>query len=71
MTNGTDKRWLWWGQARDTVSFLAGLVLLMLEAYRGTYNPTAMGFVFGCWGLATTGVVTRRLVRNWENGGAK
>lgn len=63
-----DRRWPWWGQARDAVALVAGLILLGTETYRGTYNLTAMMFAAVCLGIVTSGVLTRVLVNRWENG---
>jgi hypothetical protein len=54
-------RWPWFDQARDALAILAGLVLLGLESYRGTYNPVAMGIVAFFWTGAATGVYVRKV----------
>jgi hypothetical protein len=60
------KRWLWFDQARDVMAVLAGLALLGLESYRGTYNPVAMGIVAFFWTGAATGVYVRKVLGGEE-----
>lgn len=68
-----EKRWLWWGQTRDAVALVAGLGLIGAEAYRGTYNTTAMIFAAACLGVVSTGVLSRWLIGRWaeKDGGGK
>jgi hypothetical protein len=61
-----EKRWPWWGQARDTLASLIGVAIVAVESYRGTYNPIAMGFAAACIGIATSGTIGRALVQKWE-----
>ena len=62
------RRWLWWDQARDTLAFVLGTVIAMVEMVRGTYHPVAMGvaatFVLG----AAAGVGVRRILGQNGNG---
>lgn len=67
-TGNTEKRWSWWGQARDAGAAIAGFSLLAIEAFRGTYNPIAMTFAAVCLGIMGSGVLGRFLIGKWENG---
>lgn len=62
-----EKRWPWWGQARDTAATIAGFALLAVETVRGTYNPIAMTFAAVCLGIVSSGVLSRILIGRWEN----
>lgn len=66
-----EKRWLWWGQIRDAAAAIAGFGLLAIEAWRGTYNLTAMVVSLTCLGIVSSGVLSRWLIGRWENGGSK
>lgn len=61
-----EKRWLWWGQARDCAAAVAGLVLVGTETYRGTYNTVAMVFAAACLGIVSSGFLSRWLIGRWE-----
>lgn len=63
-----EKRWPWWGQIRDAGAAVAGVTLLAVETFRGTYNPVAMTFAAVCLGIVGSGVLGRFLVGRWENG---
>lgn len=54
------QRWPYWDQTRDALATFAGLAVLAVEAFRGTYNPVAMGIVAFFFGAAATGVAVRR-----------
>lgn len=58
---------MWWGQARDVVALAAGLGLITTEAWRGTYNTTAMVFAAACIGIVSTGVLSRWLIGRWSD----
>lgn len=62
-----EKRWPWFGQARDAVALTAGTVLVGVEIWRGTYDPVGMGFAAGCLGLAAAGAAGRALIGKWES----
>jgi len=66
MKASPEKRWLWWGQIRDTVALIAGVALLTTETIRGTYNPIAMTFAAVCLGIVGSGVLGRFLIGRWE-----
>ena len=66
MATDPEKRWSWWGQARDTAAAVAGLGILGAETFRGTYNPIAMTFAAVCLGIFGSGVLGRFLVGRWE-----
>jgi hypothetical protein len=57
------RRWPWWDQVRDVLSTIAGLSVLAVEAFRGTYNPVAMGIVAFFFGAAVAGVSTRSILK--------
>lgn len=69
MNSPQNKRWAWWGQIRDTCAAIAGLILLGVEARRGTYNPIAMTFAAVCLGIVGSGVLGRFLIGRWEGEG--
>ena len=64
---------MWWGQFRDFVSTAAGLIVLGVEVWRGTYAPVAVAFVAACLGVVTTSTFSRWLIGriNGRNGGEK
>lgn len=64
-TPPVQRRWPWWDQARDFLATFAGLAVLAVEAFRGTYNPVAMGIVAFFFGAAATGIAVRKVL----NGG--
>lgn len=66
-----EKRWLWWGQIRDVAAAIAGFGLIATEAWRGTYNWTAMVVALACLGIITSSAISRWLIGRWENGPGK
>ena len=70
--NGANqRRWAWWEQTRDVLAFGLGVGIVVVEAFRGTYNPVAMGlaatFILG----AAAGVGVRRIFNGNGNGSKK
>lgn len=66
-----EKRWPWWGQARDAIAALAGLALVGSSIYRDNYNPVAMLFAAVCLGIVSSGVLSRYLIGRWEESDKK
>ena len=66
-----ERHWVWWGQTRDVGAAIAGFGLVGLEAFRGTYNPIAMGFAAVCIGIMSSGFLSRYLIGRWDNGPQK
>lgn len=64
----SDLRWRWWGQTRDAVSTAAGVTIVAVETYRGTYNPVAMAFAGACLCILSSGVVGRWILGKNGNG---
>ncbi len=65
----TEKRWAWWGQARDIAALVAGTALLASETVRGTYDTAAMMFSAACFGIVSTGVLGRYLAAKLDEEG--
>lgn len=60
--------WPWWWQFQQAAALAAGVGLLTLEAYRGTYNPVAMGFAFAAFGLVAITQAAKAVLRRAGNG---
>lgn len=71
MENGR-RYWPWWWQFQQAAALLAGMAIVIVESYRGTYNAVAMAFATAAFGLVaiTEGAkaVLRRL--NGNGGGS-
>lgn len=61
--------WPWWWQFQQAAALTAGSALLMVETYRGTYNPVAMGFAFAAFGLAAITEAAKAVLRRVNGGG--
>lgn len=66
-----ERRWVWWGQARDAACAIAGFTVLGVETYRGTYNPVAIGLVVTFLTVTSLGVAGRWVLTRNGNGNGK
>jgi hypothetical protein len=66
-----EKRWPWWGQFRDFTALLAGCAIVAQAIYRADWNPIAMLFAAVCFGIVSSGVLSRYLIGRWEESDKK
>jgi hypothetical protein len=69
VTDSGRRYWPWWWQFQQAAALLVGTALVILEGYRGTYNPVAMGFAFAAFGLAAITEGAKAVLRRANGGG--
>lgn len=71
MTTREERWWPWWWQIREVLAAAVGVGIATAEAYRGTYNPVAMGFVALCFTLVGASWFGRWILGRYNGNGGR